>query len=64
MTKTHGGKREGAGRKPTHKEGRTERVFANIPETLVRKLEAYAASKGLSRSAALTEAVRRLTRRM
>jgi hypothetical protein len=57
--KQHGGKREGAGRKPGP-EGPTVTVVATVPETLVEALNALAEQKGWNRSRAVTEAIRRL----
>jgi len=58
--KTHGGKRSGAGRKPTNPEGPTITVAASVPEQLVEKLDALADKSGWSRSKAVTEAIRGL----
>ena len=55
-----GGKREGAGRKPANPEGITTRVLICVPKTLVDDITSYAASQSISRSAAVTEAIRRL----
>ena len=56
----HGGKREGAGRKPTHPEGATVNIGATVPAGLVERLDAMAAKKGWNRSEAVTEAIRGL----
>ena len=54
----HGGKRAGAGRKPI--DGETVLVAARIPTKLRDKLERIAKSKGISRSQAIVEALRKL----
>jgi hypothetical protein len=59
----HGGKREGAGRKPANPEGRTMTVIATVPEALVTELDALAESEGWGRSRAVTEAIRGLLKR-
>ena len=58
--KTHGGRRAGAGRRPTNPEGRTMTVTASVPEVLIAKLDALAKQRNWSRSEAITQAVRRL----
>ena len=60
---THGGKREGAGRKPANPEGRTVTIAASVPEALVDRLDGVAAAKGWNRSQAVTEAIRGLVAR-
>jgi hypothetical protein len=60
--KTWGGKRKGAGRKPSA-EGRTVLVTASVPEPLVTELDYLAESEGWNRSQAVTEAIRGLLRR-
>lgn len=57
-----GGKREGAGRKQANPEGPTVPIAASVPEMLVASLDAIAAEKGWNRSAAVTEAIRRLVK--
>jgi hypothetical protein len=57
-----GGKREGAGRKVANPEGKTVPIVASVPETLVASLDALAAEKQWNRSAAVTEAIRRLVK--
>ncbi len=59
----HGGKREGAGRKSTaHPEGRTKPIGGSVPTSLVEQLDEWAKKNGVSRSGALTEAIRRLVK--
>ncbi|MEX2167946.1 MAG: ribbon-helix-helix domain-containing protein [Pirellulales bacterium] len=58
--KQHGGKREGAGRRPSNPEGRTIAIAATIPETLVARLDELAKNEGWSRSEAITAAIRKL----
>jgi len=56
----HGGKREGAGRKPVNPEGRTKTIAASVPEGLVERLDALADKRGWNRSEAITAAIRGL----
>ena len=56
----HGGEREGAGRKPVNPEGRTVTIAASVPDGLIARLDAVATEQGWNRSAAITEAIRRL----
>lgn len=56
----HGGKRDGAGRRPVHPEGRTVNVGATIPSELVERLDAFRAERGWNRSEAVTAAIRSL----
>ncbi len=58
--KQHGGKRPGAGRKPSNPEGATILVTASIPGSLVDALDVLAQEKGWNRSEAVTMAVRGL----
>jgi hypothetical protein len=58
--KQHGGRREGAGRKPTNPEGRTVTLTASVPGELVTRLDAMAEANDWSRSQAVTEAIRAL----
>ena len=58
--KSHGGSREGAGRRPKNPEGATKTVAASVPESLIERLDEYAESKGWNRSKAITEAIRKL----
>ncbi|HEV3339808.1 MAG TPA: ribbon-helix-helix domain-containing protein [Pirellulales bacterium] len=60
--KQHGGRRPGAGRKPSNPEGRTSFVGATVPEALIEKLDEVAAARGWNRSEAVTEAIRRLVK--
>ena len=60
--KQHGGKRKGAGRKPSP-EGKAVLVTASVPESLVNGLDRLADSKGWNRSQAITEAIRGLVKR-
>lgn len=57
--KTHGGKREGAGR-PVNPEGRTVTIAVSVPGALVERLDAYTTEQGCSRSEAVTQAIRGL----
>lgn len=54
--KSHGGKREGAGRKPGKADSVT--VSASIPKRLAVKLDRVAKAKDLTRSGAILEAIR------
>jgi hypothetical protein len=58
--KQHGGARKGAGRKPASPEGKAVVVTASVPEGLVAKLDELSVEKEWNRSAAVTEAIRRL----
>ncbi|MCC7085365.1 MAG: CopG family transcriptional regulator [Pirellulales bacterium] len=58
--KQHGGKRAGAGRKPSSPEGPTVLVSATVPEALVEQLDALADKNGWNRSQAVTAAIRGL----
>ena len=62
MTKkpSHGGSREGAGRKPANAEGKTKVIAATVPESLVSKLDRHAKKNGWNRSQAITNAIRLL----
>jgi len=60
--KQHGGKRKGAGRKPSP-EGKAVLVTASVPESLVEGLDSVAESEGWNRSQAVTEAIRGLLAR-
>jgi len=60
--KQHGGPRKGAGRKVAHPEGATVTTAFCVPEALIDKLDRLAAKRGWSRSAAVTEAIRRLVK--
>ena len=60
--KAHGGKRPGAGRKPSP-DGPTVVIAASVPESLVTELDAYAESNAWNRSKAVTEAIRGLVAR-
>jgi hypothetical protein len=55
-----GGKRKGAGRKPTNPEGRTMLVAVTVPAGLVEQLDVLAQNEGWNRSQAVTEAIRGL----
>ena len=54
----HGGKREGAGRKPQYDDA--VMIAALIPAKLREKLDRFAKAKGISRSQAVVEAIRQL----
>ena len=56
--KQHGGKRRGAGRKIESPEGAVVTIAASVPSGLVDQLDLVAAKNGLSRSRAVTEAIR------
>lgn len=58
--KQHGGKREGAGRKPVNPEGRTVVIAASVPSDLVEQLDDLREKRGWNRSQAITEAIRGL----
>ena len=60
--KQHGGRRAGAGRKPSNPEGRTGFLGATVPEALIAQLDELAEKRGWNRSEAVTEAVRRLVK--
>ena len=55
----HGGKREGAGRKPISERESTILIAVAMPTGLVEKLDAVAEEEGLNRSQAVREAVTR-----
>ena len=55
---THGGKRPGAGRKPTCED--PVMIAAQVPAKIRDKLDRFAEANDMSRSAALVEAIRRL----
>jgi len=57
-TKTHGGKRAGAGRKPTYE--KPVMIAALVPSQLRDKLDRFAKANDLSRSQAIVEALRQL----
>ncbi len=48
------------GRKVLHPEGGTVNIAVTVPGGLLAKLNKWAESKGLNRSQAITEAIRRL----
>ena len=56
--KQHGGKREGAGRKPANQEGRGETLGGTVPGRHVAKRMADAGGTGWNKSKAVTEAIR------
>jgi hypothetical protein len=60
--KQHGGKRKGAGRRPSNPEGKTIVVAASVPSELVDALDALAEKRGWNRSQAVTEAIRELVK--
>lgn len=60
----HGGKRDGAGRKPLNSEGRTKLVSVTVPIELIKELDHYAEVKGWSRSQAVTSAIRCLLKQI
>lgn len=55
-----GGKREGAGRKPSSPEGRTQLIAVTVPKPLVDSLNKVAKKHDWNRSQAVTEGIRRL----
>ncbi len=55
---SHGGKRSGAGRKPTYEN--PVRIGASVPAKLREKLDRFADANDLTRSQALVEVIRRL----
>lgn len=57
--KQHGGKRKGAGRKPSP-DGPAVTVVASVPSRLVEQLDAMADQNGWNRSEAVTTAIRGL----
>jgi hypothetical protein len=59
--KDHGGARKGAGRK-VGKDGPTKAIAATIPESLIEKLDTYAAAKEWTRSRAITEAIKKMVK--
>ena len=61
MPKKRGGARPGAGRK-VGPDGPTAMVAVTVPESLITKLDELATDKGWNRSAAVTEAIRRLVK--
>ena len=56
--KQHGGKRKGAGRKVENPEGAVITIAASVPSGLMDQLDSVATRSGLSRSKAITEAIR------
>lgn len=58
----HGGKRVGAGR-PPKEDGKTVVIAASVPEDVASGLDDYAKAQGVSRSKAVTEALRGLLKR-
>jgi hypothetical protein len=58
--KLRGGKREGAGRKPSSPDGPTILVAVTVPEVLMDKLDVLAYKNAWNRSKAVTEAIRGL----
>lgn len=61
MSAKHGGSRPGSGRK-IGPDGPTMLISVTVPKSLVSQLDALADHKGWNRSAAVTEAIRRLAR--
>jgi hypothetical protein len=59
----HGGKRAGAGRKPSSPDGPTILVAVTVPETLMERLDAIAERNEWNRSKAVTEAIRGFVKR-
>ena len=59
----HGGRREGAGRKPRHAEGKTRKLTAMVPGALLDELFERARETGCSRSELVTRAVRQILER-
>jgi len=58
--KGRGGRRKGAGRKPTNPEGRTMLVAVTVPVELVEQLDGLSKKCDWNRSQAVTEAIRGL----
>lgn len=58
--RAHGGKRSGAGRKPTNPEGKTVNIGASVPAELVEQLDSLCDQRGWNRSESITEAIRGL----
>jgi len=59
--KSHGGKREGAGRpRATPDEGLAVTIAASVPSRLVDQLDLHADQNGWTRSEAITRAIRGL----
>ena len=56
--KKHGGIRDGSGRTMAHPEGSTMAITVRVPEVLVQKLDSLAEKREISRSQAVTEAIR------
>jgi hypothetical protein len=56
--KSHGGKRKGAGRKPSSPEGPTVLVAVTVPSVLLEQLDAIAKRNEWNRSQAVTNAIR------
>jgi Arc/MetJ-type ribon-helix-helix transcriptional regulator len=63
MSKQHGGRRPGAGRKLASPEGKATAIGVSVPQTLVERLDALAETKGWNRSEAVTRAIRGLLAR-
>jgi hypothetical protein len=59
----HGGKREGAGRKPVAPEEKAITIAVSIHAGLVERLDAVAEQNGWNRSQAVREAVQALVKR-
>lgn len=55
---TRGGPREGAGR-PVGRDGKARRIDARIPGALLDRLDAESRARGVTRSRALVQAIRR-----
>jgi hypothetical protein len=61
--KQHGGKRPGAGRPlKTPEEGRATVLTVSVPSAVIAQLDELAAARGLNRSQAVAEAIRRLAK--
>ena len=61
--KQHGGKREGAGRKPINPDESTATIAVKLPTGLLERLDAVAEQQGWNRSEAVREAVQALVKR-
>lgn len=56
--KSHGGSREGAGRKHANPEGPTGSLTVTVPKELLAQLDTLRETRGWNKSQAVTEAIR------